>query len=49
VRSLVERTIEPAGLSVQSLARVPYLAGGDANCQLTVYDDAVVVCRAPGR
>ncbi len=45
VTSLVEHSLEPAGLSVEALARVPYLAGGDAQHQLITHDDAVVVCR----
>jgi protein-L-isoaspartate O-methyltransferase len=43
--SLVERCLEPAGLSVEALARVPYLAGGDAQAHLTTHDDVVLVCR----
>ena len=45
--SLVVQTLEPAGLSIQSLARVPYLAGADARQELNIYDDAVIVCRVP--
>jgi len=45
VTSLVEQSLEPAGLAVEALARVPYLAGGDAERYMLVYDDAVIVCR----
>ncbi len=45
LNSLVEQNLEPAGLSVTTWTRLPYLAGSDAHHELTVYDDVLVVCR----
>jgi SAM-dependent methyltransferase len=42
---LVDHVLEPLGLSVEALARVPYLSGGDPDRPLYILDDAVLVCR----
>ncbi|HSC85760.1 MAG TPA: methyltransferase [Polyangiaceae bacterium] len=43
---LVDYALLPLGLEVESVARVPYLSGGDAQRPLYELDDALVVCRA---
>jgi len=45
VASLVQTLIQPIGFSVQSLSRVPYVSQGDADRDLYILDDAVLVCR----
>lgn len=42
--SLVRELIEPCGLRVTRLCRVPYLCQGDARRNLYVLDDLIVVC-----
>lgn len=49
VGELCERVIEPLGLEVEVITRVPYLSGGDARRPLYELDDVVLVCRARGR
>jgi SAM-dependent methyltransferase len=44
-RDLSHKLLVPAGLSVQRLARVPYLSGGDAYHGCYALDAAVWVCR----
>ena len=44
VGELVSAVIEPAGLRVERLTRVPYLSEGDASRPLYVLDAAVLVC-----
>ena len=44
---LVAACIEPAGLTVERIARVPYLCLGDTlGSRMYELDDAVLVCRA---
>lgn len=43
--ALVTQVVEPAGLEVERLARVPYLCRSTAERPITQLDDAVVVCR----
>ncbi len=45
-RELTEQVLEPAGLTVERLARVPYLSRGDSACPLYVLDAGVWLCRA---
>jgi len=47
-RVVTEQVIGPAGLTVQRLARVPYLSRGDANRTLYVLDAGVWLCRLAG-
>lgn len=49
VGQLCERVIEPLGLDVEVITRVPYLSGGDSKRPLYELDDVVLVCRARGR
>ncbi|HEU5076759.1 MAG TPA: methyltransferase domain-containing protein [Polyangiaceae bacterium] len=49
VGELCQRVIEPLGLEVEVVTRVPYLSGGDAKRPLYELDDVVLVCRARGR
>ena len=49
VGELCQRVIEPLGLEVEVITRVPYLSGGDAKRPLYELDDVVLVCRARGR
>jgi SAM-dependent methyltransferase len=44
VTALVERVLEPLSLRVVSLARAPYLSGGDARLAIYELDDVIVVC-----
>lgn len=44
VCQLVERELQPLGLRVEKLSRMPYLSGGNANHPLYLLDDAVLVC-----
>lgn len=44
-RALTEQVIEPAGLTVERLSRVPYLSRGDSACPLYTLDAGVWVCR----
>jgi len=46
---LCQSVIEPLGLQVEVITRVPYLSGGDARRPLYELDDVVLVCRARGR
>jgi hypothetical protein len=39
-----ERVLDPLGLAVDALTRVPYLSGGDRHRELYVLDDVVLVC-----
>ncbi len=43
--SLVQEVVEPAGLRVTRLCRVPYLCQGDTHRPLYVLDDLIVVCQ----
>lgn len=45
-RDLTEQVLQPAGLCVERLSRVPYLSRGDSDCPLYVLDAGVWVCRA---
>jgi SAM-dependent methyltransferase len=47
VTALVTNVLEPLGLELEALSRVPYLCRGDAARPLYVLDDALVVCRKP--
>jgi SAM-dependent methyltransferase len=47
VTALVGNVLEPLGLEVLTVSRVPYLCRGDADRPLYVLDDALVVCRKP--
>jgi len=49
VGELCQRVIEPLGLEVEVITRVPYLSGGDAKRPLYELDDVVLLCRAQGR
>jgi SAM-dependent methyltransferase len=42
---LSEKLIEPSGLAIERIARVPYLSRGDAGHDLYVLDAALWVCR----
>jgi len=44
-RELTERLLEPTGLSVTRLARLPYLSRGDLHRPLYVLDNALWVCK----
>jgi SAM-dependent methyltransferase len=44
VSSLCDRVLDPLGLEVQALTRVPYLSGGDSRRAVYEHDDVVVVC-----
>jgi 2-polyprenyl-3-methyl-5-hydroxy-6-metoxy-1,4-benzoquinol methylase len=44
---LIERHIEPLGLTVDAIARAPYLSGGDSVYEWYLVDDALVVASAP--
>jgi len=46
VNSLVAKFIEPAGFTVQSLSRVPYLCRGDCYVSMYELDDAVLVLKS---
>ena len=41
--------LEPLGLVIEIVSRVPYLSGGDARHPLYELDDVVVICRARGQ
>lgn len=43
--ALLTQVIEPMGLEIERLARVPYLCRSTAERPITYLDDAVVVCR----
>jgi SAM-dependent methyltransferase len=43
---LITLALEPLGLRVELVSRVPYLSGGDAGSPLYELDDLIVVCRA---
>ncbi len=43
-RDLTEQVLEPAGLRVERLARVPYLSRGDCDCPLYTLDTGVWLC-----
>ncbi len=43
--SLIHNLIQRIGFSVQSFSRVPYVSQGDADRDLYILNDAVVVCR----
>ena len=45
VNALIERELEPLGLSLERLARVPYLSFGDTERGLYELDDAILVLR----
>ena len=47
VSTLVERELEPLGLSLLSVSRTPYLSFGDADRGLYQLDDALVVLQKP--
>lgn len=49
VGELCQQVIEPLGLEVEVITRVPYLSGGDSKRALYELDDVVLVCRARGR
>lgn len=40
--------VEPLGLSIEAIARAPYLSQGDAAQAVYELDDALIVCRAQG-
>jgi 2-polyprenyl-3-methyl-5-hydroxy-6-metoxy-1,4-benzoquinol methylase len=42
---LATRVLEPLGLTVEAVSRVPYLCRGDADRPLYVLDDALFICR----
>ncbi len=44
-RDLTMQVIEPCGLTVERMARVPYLSRGDADCPLYRLDAAIWLCR----
>jgi hypothetical protein len=46
--SLAERVLRPLGLSLERVARAPYLSRGDATTPLYVLDDAIIVLRKAG-
>jgi hypothetical protein len=48
VTALVANVLEPLGLELETVSRVPYLCRGDAARPLYVLDDALVVCRKRG-
>jgi SAM-dependent methyltransferase len=48
VADLAEHVLDPLGLEIEALSRVPYLCRGDADRPLYVLDDAVLVCRKRG-
>ena len=43
-RELTERLLEPSGLTVTRLSRLPYLSRGDLHRPLYVLDSALWVC-----
>ena len=45
VANLATRVLEPLGVEVEAISRVPYLCRGDAERPLYVLDDALFVCR----
>src|SRR5215471_13143582 len=45
VARLATTVLEPLGLTVEAVSRVPYLCRGDADRPLYVLDDALFVCR----
>ena len=45
VNTLLERELEPLGLTLERLARVPYLSFGDTDRSLYELDDAILVLR----
>ncbi len=45
VAHLATKVLEPLGLEVEAITRVPYLCRGDAERPLYVLDDALFVCR----
>jgi SAM-dependent methyltransferase len=45
VCELSEKLLEPAGLAIERIARVPYLSRGDVGKELYVLDAALWVCR----
>lgn len=45
VREISERTLEPAGLAIERIARAPYLSRGDTGRDLYELDAALWVCR----
>ncbi len=47
-RALVERVLLPVGLELVTIARAPYLSGGDTKRTFYLLDDVVVACRSPG-
>ena len=47
VNQLVERELEPLGLTVRSLSRAPYLSFGDTKRGLYQLDDAILVLEKP--
>jgi SAM-dependent methyltransferase len=47
VTALVTNVLEPLGVELETVSRVPYLCRGDAARPLYVLDDALVVCRKP--
>jgi SAM-dependent methyltransferase len=48
VSRLVERELEPLGLSLVSISRAPYLSFGDTKRGLYELDDAILVLEKPG-
>ncbi len=44
VRELWTNELEPLGLQLRALTRLPYLSGGDVENPAYVLDDAVLVC-----
>jgi SAM-dependent methyltransferase len=48
VNRLVERELEPLGLTLVSLSRAPYLSFGDTQRGLYELDDAILVLEKPG-
>jgi SAM-dependent methyltransferase len=48
VNSLVERELEPLGLTLVSVSRLPYLSFGDIKRGLYELDDAILVLEKPG-
>ena len=48
VSRLCHQVLEPLALRIESVARAPYLSGGDSARAVYELDDAIVVCRASG-
>lgn len=42
---LVENVLDPAGFTIETISRVPYLCRGDSQQRLYVLDDVVLMCK----